>query len=120
MLTVNKIVKEIRKYPNVVGVILFGSFTKKKFGPMSDIDIAVIVKNHDKKTEAEIGSMYSDLFDISLFHRLPLYIQFEVLKDGKIIFMRDKKYFSAVKRNVLKEYLEMSYIYEKMNKKVLA
>ncbi|MEM4141279.1 MAG: nucleotidyltransferase domain-containing protein, partial [Nitrososphaeria archaeon] len=86
---------------------------------ISDIDIAVIVKNPDKRTEAEIGSLYSPLFDVVLFHRLPLHIQFEVLKYGKEIFCRNEKVLLEIKRKVLREYLEMSYIYERIRRSVL-
>jgi predicted nucleotidyltransferase len=88
--------------------------------PISDIDIAVITKKPNKKIEAEISSFSSNILDVVNFHRLPLYIQFEVLKHGQPIFIKDKKYFSKVKMEVLKEYLEMSYLYERMSKRVLS
>ncbi len=43
------LVSELRKYKKVVAVILFGSHAKKKAKPLSDVDIAVIVKDRDKK-----------------------------------------------------------------------
>ena len=118
--SVNKIVSDIKKQSGVVAIILFGSYLGNRLKPLSDIDISVILKSPNKTKEAEMGSLYSDLFDISLFHRLPLYIQFEVLKYGKVLYLGDAKYFHEIKRNVLKEYLEMSYLYEKIERRVLA
>ena len=77
----------------MVAIILFGSYAKRQIKPLSDIDIAVIIKGADKKIETEVASYSSKDFDVVPFHRLPLYIQFEVLKHGKLLFLRDKSYF---------------------------
>lgn len=117
---INKIANELKKYPKVMAVVLFGSYVRKKMKPLSDVDIAVLVKDPDKSIEAEIAGFSSNIFDIVLFHKLPLYIQFEVLKYGKPLFVRDEGYFSQIKRSVLGEYLEMSHLYERMSERVLA
>jgi len=116
---ISKTVNELKKFKKVVAIILFGSYAKKKAKPLSDVDIAVITKNPDKKIEAEVASFSSNIFDIVNFHKLPLYIQFEVLKYGKVLFVKDKKYFSTIKRKVLREYLEMSDFYERMSRRIL-
>lgn len=117
---IKEIVTKLRKYPKVVAIILFGSTVQNKTKPLSDIDMAVITKNTDKKIEAEIASFSSNIFDVGNFHKLPLYIQFEVLKYGKPIFIKDKNYFLKVKMEVLKNYLEMSSFYERMSKRILS
>lgn len=117
---IRKLVSELKKYPKVLAIILFGSYAKKQVKPLSDIDIAVIIKGMDKKTETEVASYSSDKLDIVPFHRLPLYIQFEVLKHGKVLFVRDEKHLSRIKDQVLKEYLDHVYLYEKMGRKILA
>jgi predicted nucleotidyltransferase len=116
---ISKTVNELKKFKKVVAIILFGSYAKKKAKPLSDVDIAVITKNPDKKIEAEVASFSSNIFDIVNFHKLPLYIQFEVLKYGKVLFVKDKKHFSTIKRKVLREYLEMSDFYERMSRRIL-
>ncbi len=117
---INKTVNELKKQPKVMAIILFGSYVKGEQKPISDIDIAVIAKEPDKAIEAEVSSFSSNIFDLVNFHRLPLYIQFEVLKYGKPLFVRDEEYFSQIKMAVLKEYLEMTYLYERMSRRVLA
>jgi predicted nucleotidyltransferase len=116
---INKTVNELKKINKIVAIILFGSYTKKKSKPLSDIDIAVITKSSDKNIEAEVASFSSKIFDVVNFNRLPLYIQFEVLKYGKVLFVKDKEYFLNVKRKVLREYLEMSDFYERMSRRIL-
>jgi len=116
----NKLLGEIRKYPKVEAIIVFGSHAKKKAKPLSDIDIAVIAKRPDKRTESEIAGFSSRVFDVVNFHRLPLYIQFEVLKHGNPVFVRNRGFLAQVKQEVMSSYLEMSYSYERMSKTVLA
>ncbi len=102
---IKKVVDGLKKYPEVAAVILFGSYAKGKAKPLSDIDLAVLVREPDKKIEAEIAGFSSATVDVVNFHRLPLYIQFEVLKHGKIVFVRDDNYFRQIKKEVLRAYL---------------
>ncbi len=115
----NSLIEKIKEFPETLAIILFGSYAKGNAKGISDIDIAVVVRNPDKHTEAEIGSLYSPRFDVVLFHRLPLHIQFEVLKHGKEIFCRDEKSLLEIKRKVLREYLEVSHMYERIRRMVL-
>ncbi|VUT26904.1 MAG: hypothetical protein MASP_01760 [Candidatus Methanolliviera sp. GoM_asphalt] len=89
-------------------------------------DCAVIIKDSnksletEKSLEAEISSFSSNILDVVPFFRLPLYIQFEVFKYGKTLFVRDEEYLMQVKRDVLREYLDISYLYERMSRRILA
>ena len=115
----NVLIEKIKEFPEVLAIIFFGSYAKETAKEISDIDIAVIVKNPDKDIESEIGSMYSPKIEVVLFHRLPLHIQFEVLKHGKEVFCRDTKKLLEIKRKVLREYIEMSDMYERIKWRVL-
>ena len=114
-----KIMEQIKTHPKLVAVFLFGSCVKGTDKPISDVDIAVILKDPDPGAEADIGSLYSEKFDIVLFHRLPVYIQFEILKYGEEIFNRDDEHLLEIKRKVLKNYLETSWLYQRIKSEVL-
>ncbi len=114
-----KILKQIKTHPKVVAIFLFGSHAKGIQKPISDVDIAVVLKDQTSQAEADIGSLYSEKIDIVLFHRLPLYIQFEVLKYGKEIFNRDDTYLLETKRKLLREYLETVPLYRKVTAEAL-
>ena len=115
---VDKILERIKNHPKVVAIYLFGSYAKKEEKGISDIDIAVILKNPCKDDEAEIGSFYGKNIDVVLFHRLPLHIKFEVFKYGKELFVKDEEYLFEVKLNVLREYLENSKYYEFIKREI--
>ncbi|MGB9772929.1 MAG: type VII toxin-antitoxin system MntA family adenylyltransferase antitoxin [Bacteroidota bacterium] len=114
----NVLIEKIKEFQGVLAVILFGSYAKNKMKEISDIDIAVVVSNLDKHIESEIGSMYSSKFDVVLFHRLPIHIQFDVFKYGKEVFCRDKNALLEIKRKVLREYIEMSDMYERIKRRL--
>lgn len=118
MKNLEKIIKIIKENHKVMAIYLFGSYATGKEKPISDVDIAVILKDPSKEDEAEIGSLYSDKIDLVLFHRLPVYIQYEVFKYGKKIFVRDEEYVLDVKLKVLREYLEYVRMYEYFKKEV--
>jgi predicted nucleotidyltransferase len=113
------LIEKIKAIPDVLAIVVFGSYAVGNTKEMSDIDIAVIVAKADRHIEADIGSMYSPKFDVVLFHRLPLHIQYEVLKNGNVIFCRNEEHFLEITRNVLREYLEMSDMYERIKRRVL-
>lgn len=114
-----KIVAAIQTHPKVVAVLLFGSWARGEPSPISDVDIAVILQAPDPDDEAEVGSMYSNKVDVVLFHRLPLHIQFEVLKTGKELFVRDEAAYAEVRYSVLRNYLEMTRFYRTMMEMML-
>ena len=117
---VKEVVEDIKKNEKVVAIILFGSWAKGRVTPLSDIDLAVIIKEPDPKTEAEIGSMCSRIIDISLFHKLPVYIQHSILKDGIVLYLKkeDEDFYKEVVLKVIRNYLEMEWIYRKRLKEV--
>lgn len=109
-----KTLAAIQAHPKVVAVLLFGSWARGEPSPLSDVDIAVLLQAPDRHDEAEIGSLYSDQVDVVLFHRLPLYIQFEVLKTGQELFVRDEEAYAQIRHAVLRDYLEIAHLYRAM------
>jgi len=116
---IGKIIEQIKKCPEVIAVYLFGSYVKDTRKPLSDVDIAVILENPNTEIEAEIGSLYSPEIDVVLFHRLPLHIQFEVLKYGRELFCRDDDLLLEIKMRVLRDYLDTQWLYERITRGIL-
>ncbi|MCM8766702.1 MAG: nucleotidyltransferase domain-containing protein [Candidatus Omnitrophica bacterium] len=86
----NNLIEKIKKFEDVLAIILFGSYAKGNAKEISDI--AVVLKDVNKQIESEIKSIYSKKFDVVLFHRLALYIKY-----GKEIFCRDEEIFVEIK-----------------------
>ncbi len=115
------ILSDLKKKKDVEAVYLFGSYAQGKAGPLSDLDLAVLIKESKelKESESEVSACSSALVDAVPFHRLPLYIQFEVFKYGRPLFIRNAAYLSQLKLKVLREYLDHVYLYERIERRVL-
>jgi|SRR3989344_587925 len=114
------IVDKLSRLKSVDSIFLFGSSVNGNVREDSDIDIAVLVKKGTSRAdELRIIGYGSDIFDISIFHRLPLIIQFRVLKEGRVLFCRDKKTICDVKVDVFRRYLDFSYFINGFYRRVL-
>ncbi len=112
-------IKRLAKMPRVEAIIFFGSQVRKDARKDSDIDLAVITSKSTRNQELEIIGLGSDIFDISIFHRLPLIIQFHVLKEGRILFCKDQKILQQIKTQVLRFYWDYSTFMNIFYKRVI-
>ena len=117
--TVQRVIAEVQQHPKVVAVFLFGSWARGEQMPLSDVDIAVLLDNPDKRDEADIGSMYSPTIDLVLFHRLPVRMQFQVLKEGQPLFVRDEEKLIETTFQVMRLYHEMEWMYRRYYEEIL-
>ncbi|MBS3086814.1 nucleotidyltransferase domain-containing protein [Candidatus Pacearchaeota archaeon] len=116
----NELVHRISKLKFVSAVFLFGSQIKGKPRKDSDVDIAVIIDKPTRERELKVIGMGSDLFDISILSKLPITIQFRVIKEGKLIFIRDEKAIHNAKIRILREYLDYSVFLNKFYRRMLS
>jgi predicted nucleotidyltransferase len=117
--TVQRVLAEVQQHPKVVAIFLFGSWARGDQMPISDVDIAVLLDSPDKRDEADIGSMYSPTIDLVLFHRLPVRIQFQVLKEGQPLFVRDEEKLIETTFQVMRQYHEMEWMYRRYYEEIL-
>lgn len=79
---------------DVLAVMLFGSSARGEAGPGSDIDVCLLLKQaHYSATalsQKRLDYAAADV-DVQIFQQLPLYIRHRVLKEGKILFVRDEE-----------------------------
>ncbi|MEK6808487.1 MAG: nucleotidyltransferase domain-containing protein [Nanoarchaeota archaeon] len=112
--SVAKLVTDLKKIKAVRTIILFGSYSRMKQKPLSDIDICILVdKKIPLKIKSEIYSYASKKIDISLFWDLPPQIRYDVLKDGKILFNRNKDYLHSATIETMSEYLDFRHIIDR-------
>ena len=76
----------------ILAVILFGSVARGE--PARDVDVCLVL-NPEKLTSIDCatkGLEYIAAFDldIHLYHELPLYIQIRVLREGRIVLVKDE------------------------------
>lgn len=116
---IRDLAEEISKLKCISCIFLFGSYVNDKMRKDSDIDIAVLTKNATEKDKLKIMGFSNDVFDVSVFSRLPLQIQFRVLRDGKVIFCRSEKDLYDIKVEVFKKYLDFSHFLKNFYRNVI-
>jgi len=68
-----------------LGILLFGSCAHSNETGTSDVDVC-LVKPVNEKVFEEVNKSLGGKYDISVFERLPLYIQMEIIRNHIIIF----------------------------------
>ena len=85
-----------RQDEDVLAVLLFGSIIREEQTPLSDIDLClVLVPKHTPIepiafSHKRLDYLKNFTFDIQIFQQLPLYVRRRILKEGRILFVRDE------------------------------
>jgi len=110
----DEFMKKMKADPDVIAVLLFGSYiTGKKY---RDIDVCLVLnKKHSNlkmsKKRLEYAITLSDKFDVHIFQQLPLYIRKRILEKNKILYYKDEDLFYDIAINTLKEFEFYKKIY---------
>jgi uncharacterized protein len=79
---------------DVLAVLLYGSAARGEASATSDIDLCLVLVPA-RRTAAQMSAkrleylQHVDL-DVQVFQQLPLYIRQRVLRDGRVLFVRDE------------------------------
>ena len=78
----------------VLAVLLYGSAARGEATAMSDLDVCLVL-TPQRRTSAQMSAQrleYVQEFnlDIQVFQQLPIYLRQRVLKDGRVLFVRDE------------------------------
>lgn len=116
-----KLKEKLEKEEDIIFVYIFGSYGKGKIFPLSDVDIALYLKENGDLFERKVELMSiisevlkTDEIDLVILNYAPCSIIHSVFKTGKLLFSKDEgKRISFLSRN-LKEYMDFSYHREKV------
>lgn len=122
--------KYFARRTDVIAAYVFGSQAKGSVGPLSDVDVAVLVQNAVNKKELfqrklEIAGELSDFLkrediDVVLLNNAPPLIAHRVLKEGRLLFSRDEKTRLEHEVKAVMRYLDWKPFLEKYTKEVFA
>lgn len=113
-----------RYQENIVVTYLFGSLSKGELGPLSDIDFAFFLDMNLKKSERsekklllinEISSIIkTDRVDAVIMNDAPLLLNFNIIKNGKILHSKSEKERVIFETSIISRYLDRKY-YDNMH-----
>lgn len=88
------IIARAAKDPEVLALMIYGSRARGDAGPVSDVDICLVLRPREyddlELSKKKLAYLKDFNFDIQVYQQLPLYIRVRVLKEGKIIFCADE------------------------------
>jgi len=102
-----------RQDDQITAAYLFGSFnTAERF---SDIDLAVLVKDHKKNSvdfeidlETQLEKDIEYQFDVRILNGAPLSFCHSVIRSGRVILDRDPNIRADFQGRILKQYFDFS------------
>lgn len=121
---IKKIVDKIKRNKEVMAIMLFGSYARKRITPLSDIDLCIMLDKKYKindmvKKRLNYLTYAPDKFDIQVFQLLPLYVRIKVLKEGKILYSKDTRKIYDFAYQTIKEYERFKPRYEDYIKRTM-
>lgn len=120
--------KKIFEKNRVVFAYLFGSQVKRKTGKLSDIDIAVFLDEKIPcskffdirlKLVGELGDFFKrNDIDVVILNEAPPLLSHRILKEGKVIFSKDRRKQIEYEVRAILRYLDWKPYLEKYTKEV--
>ncbi|MEM2948619.1 MAG: nucleotidyltransferase domain-containing protein [Candidatus Anstonellales archaeon] len=105
------IISRLKKINNVLAIFVFGSYETKKMHPLSDVDVAVVLKKTDPEHVLEIYGYKNETIDVGVFNKFPPQIKFSVIKEGRLVFVRNMKKLQEIIAKSMMEYHDMERLY---------
>ena len=119
MKILDMLTRKAKKDKDILAVILFGSYARNE--SFRDIDACLVLRNDKSdagKKKLEYLAEFPDL-DIQVFQGLPLYIRTRILKEGKIIFCKDRNKLYDIAIKTIKDFTYYEPIYREYLEAVL-
>ena len=106
---IGRVIGRIRELggDRIAFIALYGSVTKNRDTPLSDIDLAVFYEGNKEerfKFRMSVLGRTGDEFDVQIYQDLPLYIQKEVISYGKLLYYKEYNVVFDIYINVMKNF----------------
>jgi predicted nucleotidyltransferase len=120
----NRLLARVKEDKEVLALIIFGSAARDEQAPFSDVDICVVMTSQPKPFELislshkRLEYMKGDSLDVRIFQQLPLYIRVRVLREGRILFVRDENQLYELAFRTAQAFEDFKHIYNGYLKEV--
>ena len=113
----HRLLEKAQQDDDVLAVLLFGSMARGEQTPCSDIDICLVLKPQTKPyrnidlSHTRLEYLQQFDMDIHVFQQLPIYIRRRVLKESKVLFVRDEDTLYDLASRTAKAFEDFKHIY---------
>ncbi len=119
---IEKLINFAKLDKEIVSVILFGSNVRKENCRLSDVDICLVLKSRDYSAKylsyKKLKYLKEFNLDIQIFQQLPIYIRKRIIKEGKILFLRDEDEMYKIVFKTIEEFNDFEHIYREYLKEI--
>ena len=100
---------------DVLAVMLFGSAARGDSHPGSDLDVCLVLYPRDWAPEElarkRLGYVGAFDLDVRVFQALPLYVRHRVLKEGRVLLVKDEDALYDLAFRTAQEFDDFKHIY---------
>ena len=114
---------------SVVLAYLFGSQARGKAGLLSDVDVAALLADRpdddhcfDMRLEiigGLMGILHFNDVDVAILNQTPLALRYRVLRDGVLLFCRDRQALIEFNARTVSEYLDFKSVIQQHERAIL-
>lgn len=104
----------LERHDDVLVAYLFGSTARGTAGPLSDVDVAILLQEDGDPLERQLdlvgqvsSAIGSDHVDVILLNEAPIALAYRVLRDGRLILSRDERARIQHRVSTVDRYLDM-------------
>ncbi|MEX2704398.1 MAG: nucleotidyltransferase domain-containing protein [Candidatus Freyrarchaeum guaymaensis] len=113
----------LEKNHNVVFAYVYGSHARGEASRFSDLDVAVFLKDSGHESYMELLSTLpvdeGVEFDVRVLNNAPPLFKYNVIREGTLLFVKDKKVHEEFVYNTLVSALELKETLTRMRKETL-
>jgi len=118
------LLEKARQDADVLAVFLFGSRARGDDAPGSDTDLCVALAARQPDplslSRKRLEYLEFDGLDVHVFQQLPLYIRHRVLKEGRVLFVRDEDALYELAFRTVQAFEDFRYRYQEYLEEVAA
>jgi predicted nucleotidyltransferase len=113
----------------VLAAYLFGSYARGQAGPLSDVDVAVLLddacdeqRSFDIRLEVIGGLMrmlHTNDVDVIVLNQAPLALQYRVVRDGILLYCRERQPTIEFAARTVSMYLDFKPVIERHERAIL-
>ncbi len=115
--TIKSLLKRAEEDQDILAVFLFGSHASNENTPFSDVDICLVMNfktinfEQIKYSTKRLDYIKDFPFDIYIFQQLPLYIRKRVIKEGKVLLVKDEDLLYDLALRTARAFEDFKHIY---------
>lgn len=100
----DKLQGKMEEDPDVLAIILYGSYARGEKARDVDLCLVLFPEKTQNGLNKRIEYSYYDMIDVQVFQDLPLYMRPRILREGKMLHVKDEDLLYDVAIQTAKEY----------------